>query len=232
MLDWQPRACPWPADPAAVEADRQRRIRLARDIWAQARPAAETVAERYLRGRDISIPIPPTVRFLPAGDLYALHPWSGERRPVMVAAVEHIEHGLVAVHRTWLIPDGSGKATITPQRITTGPVGGAAARLGELGADGCLAVGEGIETTLSAMELRGRPGWAALSSPGLRKLLLPAEAKDVMIFADRDRDGGGERAARGAAGRWMGEGRKAQLVIPDRPGTDANDLLREARHAS
>ena len=131
MLDWQPRACPWPADPAAVEADRQRRIRLARDIWAQARPAAETVAERYLRGRDISIPIPPTVRFLPAGDLYALHPWSGERRPVMVAAVEHIEHGLVAVHRTWLIPDGSGKATITPQRITTGPVGGAAARLGQ-----------------------------------------------------------------------------------------------------
>jgi hypothetical protein len=232
MLDWQLRARAWPADPTAAEANRERRIRLARDIWGQACPAAGTVIERYLRARGISIPIPPTLRYLPRGDCYAWHPWSGQRRPVMVAAVEHLQHGLVAAHRTWLAPDGSEKATIRPERVTTGPVGGAAARLGELGADGCLAVAEGVESTLSAMELSGRPGWAALSSPGLRKLILPAEAQDIIIFVDRDPDGAGEHAARRAAGRWVGEGRKVQLVIPDRPGTDANDLLREGGHAA
>jgi putative DNA primase/helicase len=232
MLDWQPCARPWPADPTAAEADRERRIRLARDIWSQTRPAAGTVVETYLRHRGISIPIPPTLRYLPQGDCYAWHPWSGERRPVMVAAVEHVERGLVAVHRTWLQPDGGGKATISPERVTTGSVGGAAVRLAELIAVGLLAVAEGIESTLCAMELCGRPGWAALSSAGLKGLLLPAEAIDVIIFVDRDYGGVGERAARRAAGRWVGEGRKVQLVIPDRPGTDANDLLREVRYAS
>jgi hypothetical protein len=150
----------------------------------------------------------------------------------MVAGVDHLQHGLVAAHRTWLAADGSQKATIRPERVTTGPVGGAAARLGDLGADGCLAVAEGVESTLSAMELSGRPGWAALSSPGLRKLILPAEAQDIIIFVDRDPDGAGERAARCAAGRWVGEGRKVQLVIPDRVSADANDLLREAGRAA
>jgi hypothetical protein len=232
MLDWQPRGRAWPADPAAAEADRERRIRLARDIWGQACPAAGTVVERYLRGRGISILIPPTLRYLPRGHCYAWHPWSGQRRPVMVAAVEHLEHGLVAAHRTWLAADGSDKATIRPERVTTGSVAGAAARLGALGADGCLAVAEGVESTLSAMELSCRPGWAALSSTGLRKLILPAEAQDIIIFVDRDPDGAGERAARRVAGRWLGEGRKVQLVIPDRVSADANDLLREARHAA
>jgi hypothetical protein len=44
MLDWQLRARSWLADPAAIEADRHRRIRRAREIWAQARPAMGTVA--------------------------------------------------------------------------------------------------------------------------------------------------------------------------------------------
>src|SRR5215831_1078095 len=169
MLDWQPRARPWPADPAAVEADRQRRIRLARDIWAQARPSPGTVVETYLRGRAISIPIPPTIRFLPIGDLYARHAWSGDRRPVTVAAVGHVEHGIVAVHRTWLRTDGSGKATLNPQRVTTGPVGGGAARLGRLRSDMPLVVAEGIETALAAAELTGCPAWSALSAVGLEK---------------------------------------------------------------
>jgi putative DNA primase/helicase len=232
MLDWQRRAPKWPADPAAAEADRQARIRLARDIWGQARPAPGTVVERYLRSRGISIPIPPAaIRHLPPGHCYSWHPWSGERRPVMVAAVEHIEHGLVAVHRTWLAQDGSSKATISPERVSTGPVGGGAVRLGGLLPNIPLVIAEGVETGLAATELTGWPTWAALSAVGIQKLVLPIEAREVVIFVDRDRDGWGERAARQAASYWAGDDRRVELIIPNRIGADANDLLREARHA-
>lgn len=233
MLDWHTRAKPYPADPAAAAADRRKRIALARDIQSQARLAAGTRAERYLRHRIPGLAsVPPAIGYLPPGDHYAWHPWSGERRPVMVAAIHHVEHGLVAVHRTWLTMDGSGKATLNPERATTGPIGGAAVRLGELRPDAPLVIGEGLESALSASELIGWPAWAALSAGGIDRLVLPAEARDIVIAIDRDRDDFGERAARRAAARWVGEGRRVRLVIPDRIAADPNDLLREVRRGA
>jgi putative DNA primase/helicase len=232
VLDWRPRARPYPADPAAAAADRQRRIALARDIVGQMRPAAGTVVERYIRARGITLPISPAIGYLPPGDRYAWHAPSGERRPVMVAAVHHAEHGLVAVHRTWLAIDGSGKATLNPERMTHGPIGGAGVHLGELRPNKPLVIAGGIESALSATELLDAPAWAALSAIGIERLVLPADARDIVIAIDRDRDGFGERAARRAAARWAGEGRRVRLVIPDRVGSDPNDLLREARRAA
>jgi hypothetical protein len=63
-------------------------------------------------------------------------------------------------------------------------------------------------------------------------LILPLDARDIVIAVDRDRKATGEAAARRAATRWVREGRRARLVIPNRLGADANDLLREARHAA
>jgi putative DNA primase/helicase len=159
----------------------------------------------------------------------ALRRPDGTDGPAMVARVNGLDGELIALHRTWIERDASG-VWRRRDRASLGPVAGGAVRLAP--ARETLLVAEGIETTLSAMELTGQPGWAALSSIGLERLLLPAEAQDVMIFADRDRGGAGERAARRAAARWVGEGRRVRLVIPDRPGADANDLLREACHAA
>lgn len=78
----------------------------------------------------------------------------------------------------------------------------------------------------------GWPGWAALSAGGIERLILPDEARDIVIAADHDANGVGERAARKAALRWAAEGRRVRLVIPDRIGADFNDLLREMRHAA
>jgi hypothetical protein len=144
VLDWCPRARPYPADPAAAAADRQQRIALARDIWGQTRSATGTVVERYLRSRGISLAIPPAIGFLPMGDRYAWHAPSGERRPVMVAAVHHAEHGLVAVHRTWLQCDGAGKASLNPERMTHGPIGGASVHLAELRPDKPLVIARAL----------------------------------------------------------------------------------------
>ena len=50
-------------------------------------------------------------------------------------------------------------------------------------------VGEGIETCLAAMQARGHPAWAALSTAGLLSLDLPNNVRDVIVLADGDEAG-------------------------------------------
>ena len=47
----------------------------------------------------------------------------------MVALVEHVELGPVAIHRTWLQTDGAAKASFRNPRLSLGPIGGGAVRL-------------------------------------------------------------------------------------------------------
>jgi putative DNA primase/helicase len=211
----------------AETPDRQRRITLARDMIAVSLPAAGSVIERYLRSRGITI-LPPAIRCLPMRDTYARHP-SGGRRPVMIAAVARLEHGTVGAHRTWLAVDGSGKASLDPVRISIGPIKGGAVRLAP--AAETLMVSEGIETAMAAMQATATPAWAALSTSGLMALILPPIVRTVIILADNDINGAGERAARIAAARWLAEGRRVQLALPPEPGTDFNDVLLGPRRA-
>jgi putative DNA primase/helicase len=122
-----------PSDPDAMqrhreaeERNRQHRIAVALDLWQnETYPATDTIVERYLRSRGIIIPPPATIRM--AGLMR--HRESGEQRPAMVALVEHVEHGPIAVHITYIALDGSMKATIAPNKRSLGPVGGGAVRL-------------------------------------------------------------------------------------------------------
>jgi putative DNA primase/helicase len=93
-------------------------------------------------------------------------------------------------------------------------------------------VGEGIETCLAAMQATGMPAWAALSTSGLARLLLPAEVRAVIILADHDANGAGERAARDATARWELEGRHVSVWMSPNVGQDANDLLLAACYAA
>jgi hypothetical protein len=83
-------------------------------------------------------------------------------------------------------------------------------------------VGEGIETSLAAMQATGLPAWAALSTSGLRALDLPGSVREVIVLADGD--AAGEAAARDCARRWHREGRRVRIARPPR-GLDFNDLL-------
>jgi putative DNA primase/helicase len=148
----------------------------------------------------------------------------------MVALIEHVQRGPVAVHATYLRPDGSGKADIPKreQKVCFGPIRGGAVRFGQPREGEWLAIGEGIETTLSVVHACRLAGWAALSEGGIRKLVLPPEATHVLICADHDASGVGERAARDAAQRWVGEGRRVKITLPLEPGTDFNNVLSSA----
>jgi phage/plasmid primase-like uncharacterized protein len=214
------------SDRADDRYDRERRIKAARRIWEHARDPRGSPVVRYLAGRGITIPLPSCLRWAPS----CRHPSAGYL-PAMVARIDSADGELIGIHRTFLRPDGSGKADIEPAKAMLGRAAGAAVHLGELQPDKPLIIAEGVESALAAMELTQWPAWAALSSIGIKKLIPPAEARDIVIAADRDRSGVGERAARRAAGRWFGEGRRVRLLIPDRIGADPNTLLNEARHA-
>jgi putative DNA primase/helicase len=180
-----------------------------------------TVTERYWVSRGLSLPIPMTVC---ASRGWLRHPEGGSR-PCMVALVEHVEHGPVAIHRTFLAVDGSGKAAFRRPRLSLGPVGGAAVRLASAGEE--LVVAEGIETAASVMVATGLSAWSGLSANGIEQLVLPPLplAASVIIAADHDDNGTGERAARTAAERWLREGRRVRIAVPPRAGTDWNDVL-------
>jgi hypothetical protein len=190
---------------------------------AAGQPPASTPVERYLRTRIPGISeVPPVIGYIPMSDPYARHP-SGSWRPVMVAVVEHVEHGFAGAHRTFLAPDGSAKSSLDPVRISTGPIRGGAVRLAP--AAEVLMISEGIETGLSAMQATAMPAWAALSTSGMEALVLPPIVRTAIILADHDSSGAGERAARTVAARWLAEGRRVKLAMPPEVGSDFNDVL-------
>jgi putative DNA primase/helicase len=209
----------------ADAADRQRGIVEGLDIWNESHPATATSQlPRYLASRGITRPIPKTIRVHGMFGPYGRHP-SGERRPQMIGLVEHVEHGPIGVSRTFISVDGAQKATLDPVRLFRGRVGGGAVRLGTICPDDWLVIAEGIETTLSVMQATGLPGWVALGAGGIARLVLPPEARRVLIAADNDANGVGAVAAHDAAQRWLGEGRRVKIVVPPEVGCDFNDVL-------
>ena len=78
---------------------------------------------------------------------------------------------------------------------------------------------------MSAQQACGLPCWAAGSTSGLLGLALPLIVRTVVILSDNDVNGAGERGARDAVARWLGEGRQVRIAMPPEPGIDFNDML-------
>ncbi len=192
------------------------------EIWRASRPSPGSPAEKYLRHRGITLSLPPSLRFHPALDYFdgPAVPGGAITLPALVAGVQAPDRRLVAIHRTWLSPDCTGKAKLSAPKKMLGPCAGGAVRLAAAGE--VLLIGEGIETTLAAMQATGTPAWAALSTSGLRSLILPPEVHEVTIAADGDADG--DAAADVAADRWTAEGRTVRIARPP-DGHDFADVL-------
>ena len=214
-----------PAELARHQAEERReaekRERKAQVVWAEAQPIGGTIAETYLReARGITCALPDTLRFHPA----CWHP-TAKRLPAMVAKVEGSDR--FAVHRTYLRPDGSGKAGVEPAKAMLGNVAGGAVRLSE-GQD-ALAVGEGLESCLSLLcgPLCGAAAvWAALSTSGMTGLRLPARPgalpRALIVATDGDAPGraaGHQLASRATALGWT------VTLFPAPDGRDWNDVL-------
>jgi hypothetical protein len=222
---WPGRASDDPPTPSAEERqrreaeraeDRKRRTEHVLRIWREARPAAGSPVALYLRSRGITIAPPPSLRFHPN----LLHRPTGLYLPAMVAAVQDATRNIVAVHRTFLARDGSGKASVEPQRMLLGSSRGGAVRLAA--AAPRLAIAEGIETALSVQQATAIATWAALSTSGMRGIVLPEIVDELLILADGDMSG--EEAALAAAARFEREGRVVRIAKAP-AGADFNDVL-------
>jgi putative DNA primase/helicase len=201
-----------------VEAnDAARRIAQANRIWSNAKEPRGTPAAAYFVGRGLDITQLRSLRYAAS-----LRRSDGTYGPAVVARVDDVEGRLIAIHRTWIGRDESG-IWRRLDRKALGPIRGGAVRLAP--AAETLMVGEGIETSATAMLVAGMPAWAALSTSGLVSLVLPPIVEQVVILADHDASGAGERAAHKAAQRWLAEGRTVRIAMPPQPDTDFNDIL-------
>jgi hypothetical protein len=240
---------PPPAEERVKDQDREaaQRRAIARSIWRKAGPAPGTPVEAYLRHRAIALPVPASLRFAELK-----HRDAGRKLPCMVAAMQ-VGDGLVGVHRTFLAPDGQGKAKVpvldgrgrvkawAETKLMLGSAEGAAVRLSAISPNLCLA--EGIETALSVQQLApGWTVWAALSAGNLPRVAIPDQVRRLVIVADgdekpdmraeldRQRDKAmrreGLRQAQLAATALHGLGIDTSIVVP-RANGDMNDVLQD-----
>lgn len=259
---------------AAAEAhQRQQAIAAARDIWSRSVPAEGTPVRDYLTLRAITpelLPVmPASLRYMAdcpytvpdedqRGKWRVIH-----RGPAMIGAVQAPDRRLTAVHRTWLdLDQPSGKAVIAdplgrrsdlPAKKVLGSKKGGAIRLCSPAGATTMIMGEGIETTLSALAGADvHPGaayWAGVDlgnmagrrklGPGLRYAGLPdlddAEAfvpppqiERLIFVQDGDSEPKLTRAMLESGLRRamaLRLGLQASIVFPG-AGRDLNDVLR------
>lgn len=189
------------------------KLAKARNLWDAAKPIGGTKAEAYLRGRGITVPLPPSLRFAP--DLH--------HSPTMVwccAMVADVQP-TGGVHRTFFAKNGE-RVSKSP-KLMLGPCAGGAVHLSE--GTGPLVVAEGIETGLSVLQLMAerKPAvWAALSTSGIKGLSLPPTPGRLTIAPDGD--AAGREAANTLAQRASSLGWKVSFLLAPE-GRDWNDVL-------
>ncbi|MBB1390809.1 toprim domain-containing protein [Shewanella sp. SG44-6] len=207
---------------------------------------------RYLAYRGLNPDLlPPSIR----GISKALHYTKGKDSspvktywPAMLPIYHNAEGKPISFHRIYLNLNGEGKAPVDVCKKIMAPTGdmrGGAIRLDEptiyhdeAGPFGCLALAEGVETSLAVREATGLPTWACYSNTLLEQVVIPKGITQVKIYADKDKanDKGvkpGEDSAMKLMKRLISEGIDCEVLLPplDIPegskGVDWLDVLNE-----
>ena len=173
----------------------------------------------YLRNRGITL-MPKNALLLPARDAFVD---TGKRFPAMVFPITD-GNILLGAHATFLTADAKQNLVGRDGRVRRmyGEAKTGFVQLAEVNPDRPLIVGEGIETTLSAMQFTGLPGIAVLSATNMAAVTLPP-CSEVIIAADNDAPG--RAATEAAAARWSVPGRVVRVAVAPGAGKDWNDAL-------
>ena len=205
------------------QADLRRKQRQALAMWDGATHPRGTIVEAYLRSRALILPDEI------AGEVLRFHPrcpWGDSTAPAMVAPFRCIRTGrILGVHRTALTAEGCKVG-----RKMFGTAAGCAIMLdGEDVITTGLAVGEGIESSLSARQLGISPVWALGSTSNIAAFPVLAGVQSLTLLEERD-GGASNRACTECGTRWHRAGRAVDVVLP-RIGKDLNDQIQEGATA-
>jgi len=184
----------------------------ARRLFAMSQPIRRTLVETYLCNRGIKAAHDAAaLRFHPRC-YYRLDDTSPtETWPAMIAAVTDFSGAITGAHRTWLAPDGFGKAPVDTPRRAMGHLLGHGVRFGVT--TDVMVAGEGIETMLSLQSvLPDLPTLAALSANHLAAILFPATLR--RLYVARDHDPAGDLAAEILTERAHSAGIEALTLSP------------------
>jgi putative DNA primase/helicase len=206
----------------AAELKERERLARAHSILRMARSDDLTQVRRYLEGRGINS-VPPCVLALTAKQSRELF---DKPYPAMVVPIGNPKTGIQGVQVTHLSRVGETKLNTETPRKTYGKLAGGYVVVRKLRPDQPLIVGEGVESVLSACQITGLPGIAALSATNLPNIT-PPPCREIIIAADNDE--AGRNAAKEAARKWARTDCVLRIAVPGDEGNDWNDVVREAR---
>ena len=192
------------------------------DLCRETEQLPATPGALYLEQRGVSY----------VGDALRWHPtcpFGKDHVGCVVALVRNIlTNEPQAIHRTAI--DGQGRKLShlgSNGRLSLGPIAGGAIKLtDDVDVSTVIAIGEGIETTLSIRRLPGlerMPVWSVLSAGGIQAFPALPGIESVWIAADNDASATGQKAAWALAQRLAAAGIEPVIIIPRTTGCDLND---------
>lgn len=195
---------------------------MARRLWRESLPLADSPAEAYLAARGVS-DVSGKLRYHPKV-IYG----SGARRrvlPAMIAAVE-TDLGVIAVQRTFLDLDNLLRKPLAKPKAALGLLATGAIRLAQPNIE--LGLAEGIEDALSAMSWFGTPTWALGGVERLGLVAIPPSVRRIIVYGDHGAPA--ERCYAQARDHLAEEGREVvRCLAPHRE--DWNDAWRRQQRA-
>lgn len=252
-----PMVAPAPAE--VPQAEDAKRLARAVAMWRDSTALTPTSpVAQYLLGRAIVRPSeygladaavndgwPVDLRYLER----CWHDFEKREMPAMLAPIRGPGGEILTIHRTYLAleeePDLYGrrvgprwiKAQGIKAKLVVGSYGPGFIHLAEMGSDGLGA--EGIETTLSAMQLFRRPGVVYVTAGRMKSMEPPFVCSNFIIAADKGGKPGkpkwGEIFAKQGAALFTTPSRKVEARLPTiaDPNGDYNDLVKDmARRAA
>ena len=200
-----------------------KRQKTALNIWKESLPGREEISD-YLASRGVVVPVPDSLRY-------------HAKKNMVVSLLQDGAGTERAISRTFLNPS----VPKNERKKMLGPAKGCAVRLATIHDvdNGCLAIGEGVETCLSFFQATGIPTWSCLTEGGIKSFEIPdLGLKHIYILVDVDElknirgvpRRAGEATSIETANRLVSTGLEVSLVWPgkfDGPKMDFNDLLQK-----
>ena len=206
------------------KAKRTANIDKLENVWRSASAlTGSDPASWYLSRRGLSHVGVSSLRFMPKFPYYHDDKTKTEH-PAMLALFVGPDRAKHTIQYTYLDTNGRKAEVPKPRKLAPAQIPhGGAVRLATSAET--MGIAEGVETALAASKMFDIPVWSALSAGGLIKWQPPGTARHIIVFGDNDANATGQAAAWSLAHRLMVEGLRAEVRIPDDPGTDWNDVL-------